>query len=201
MKYESQIETYRFVGNSITNKAKKIVNGKTVAMYTQTGIIDTFNENKHLVCGGSKLFSKKNDSRVGYMVYFGKDKTNPDQIIKIVLEKESLDKGDVNALAIDSLCQHAIRINKINNKKIALVTTASVLGGLVIAGSLIGGMIWADQKEGEVQNKKVESHQDWLTEQRMENGTYKSWLEEQGLIDEESVNEVLNSEQTNGRSY
>ena len=200
MKYESQIETYRFVGNSITNKAKKIVNGKTVAMYTQTGIIDTFNENKHLVCGGSKLFSKKNDSRVGYMVYFGKDKTNPDQIIKIVLEKESLDKGDVNALAIDSLCQHAIRINKINNKKIALVTTASVLGGLVIAGSLIGGMILADKEESKNRKSDVEEYQQWLHEQRMENGTYKSWLEEQGLIDSDSVDEILN-EKTNGRSF
>ena len=200
MKYNGEIETFRFVGDSTTNKAKKMINGKTVATYTQTGIIDTFNKNKHLVCGGSKLISKKNDSRIGYMVYFGKDKTDLDQIIKIVLDKESLEKGDINALAIDSLCQHAIRINKINNKKIALVATASVLGGLVVAGSLIGGMIWADKEETKNRKSDIEEYQEWLHEQRMENGTYKSWLEEQGLIDGDNVDEILN-EKTNGRSF
>lgn len=200
MKYEGQIETYRFIGDSTVNQAKKIVKGEPTETYAQTDIIDAFNNNKSLVCGGNKLITGKNDSRLGYIIYFGKEKSNPDQIIKIVLDKEVFEKGDVNALAIDNLCQYAIRVNKRNNKKLAVAAIAGTLGGLVVAGSLVGAMIWADKKEGEIQNEKTEDYQEWLREERMENGTYKSWLEEQGLLDEESINEVL-EEKTNGRSY
>lgn len=201
MKYESQIETYRFIGDSSSNKAKKIVKGKPTETYTQTGIISAFNENKHLVCGGSKLITGKNDPRIGYVVYFGKSRSNPDQIIKIVIDKEMIEKGDVNALAIDSLCQYSLKVNKKNNKKLATGAIAGTLGGLVVAGALVGGMFWASKKEDDMKNKDSQNYQEWLHEQRIENGTYKSWLEEQGLIDEESINEVINPEQTNGRSY
>ena len=152
MKYEGQIETYRFIGDSSVNEAKRIVKGEPITTYAQTEIIAAFNNNKSLVCGGSKIATDKNNPSVGYMIYFGKEKINPDQIIKIVIDKESIEKGDVNALAIDSLCQYAIRVNKKNNKKLAMGAIAGTLGGLVLAGSLIGAMIWADQKEGENQN-------------------------------------------------
>ena len=201
MKYEGQIETYRFLGDSFVNKAKRIVKGEPIETYTQTDIIAAFNDKKHLVCGGSKLHTGKNDPCVRYMIYFGKEKKNPAQIIKIVVDKESIEKGNINALAIDSLCQYAIRVNKRNNKKLAMSAIAGTLGGLVLAGSLIGGMIWADQKEGEIQNKKVEDYQEWLKEQRIENDTYKSWLEEQGLIVEDNINNNIDLEQTHGRSY
>lgn len=200
MKYEGQIETYRFIGDSSVNRAKKMVKGEPTQTYTQSQIIEVLNNNKHLVCGGSKLKAKKNDTRLGYAIYYGKDKTNPDQIIKIVLDKESLEKGDVNALAIDSICQHSIRINKINNKKLALYAVAGTLGGLVIAGSLMMGMMLADKEESKQRKSDVEEYQQWLHEQRIENGTYKSLLEEQGLIDSDSVDEIL-AAKTNGRSF
>lgn len=199
MKYEGEIEKYHFVGDSKKNIAKRIVKGEPVSSYTQTGIIEAFNSNKNLVCGGSKINMGENNTRVGYIIYFGKEKSNPDQIIKIILDKEMLEKGDINALAIDSLCQYAIRINKKNNKKLAIMAGASVLAAIGLAGALIGGLMWASEKEQEIQDKETRNYQDWLQEQRMENGTYKSWLEEQGLIDEESVNEVLEVK-TNRRS-
>lgn len=201
MKYERQIETYRFIGDSSVNKAKKMVKGEPTKAYTQTDIIAAFNNNKHLVCGGNKLITGKNDPRVGYVIYFGTSKSEPEQIIKIVIDKEMVEKGDVNALAIDSLCQYSLRVNKKNNKKLVLGAIAGTLGGLVVAGSLIGGMIWAGKQEGKVQAKETEDYQKWLTEQRMEEETYKSWLEEKGLIVAENVDEIINSEQTKGRSY
>ncbi len=200
MKYSGEIETYRFIGDSTINKAKKLVNGKATATYTQTGIINTFNNNKHLVCGGSKLMVGKNDARIGYVVYFGKEKSNPEQIIKIILDKEALEKGDVNALAIDNLCQYSIKVNKRNNKKLAISAVAGTLGGLVVVGSLLVGIMLADKKKSEHRKNDVEEYQEWLHEQQMENGTYKSWLEEQGLIDNDSVDEIF-AEKTNGRSY
>lgn len=200
MKYEGQRETYRFIGDSTTNQAKRMVKGEPIQTFTQTSIIEAFNDNKNFICGGSKLLTGKNDSRVGYMVYFGNDKTNPEQIINIVLDKDVLESGDVNALAIDSLCQYAIRVNNKNNKKLALAAIAGTLGGLVVAGSLIGGLIWADSKEQNLQEEKANEYQGWLHQERMENGTYKSWLEEQNLIDMDSVNEVL-EENVNRRSF
>lgn len=190
MKYEGQIEKYRFIGDSTTNKAKRIVKGEPTELFSQTDIIEAFNNNKSLVCGGSKLITGKNDSRVGYIIYFGKEKSNPDQIIKIILDKEVLEKGDVNALAIDSLCQYAIRVNKKNNKKLAISAIAGTLAGIGLAGAIVGGLIYADKKEGKIRDKEISDYQSWLQEQRMENGTYKSWLEKQGLIDEDSIDEV-----------
>lgn len=200
MKYDGQIENYRFIGDSTTNKVRRMVKGEPTTLFSQTDIISVLNNNKNLVCGGSKLTTGKNDSRIGYIIYFGKEKFNPDQIIKIIIDKEVLEKGDVNALAIDSLCQYAIRVNKKNNKKLAISAIAGTLAGLGLAGAIVGGIIYADKKESKIQDKKNQEYQEWLQEQRMENGTYKSWLEEQGLIDEDSINEVL-SEQTNRRSY
>lgn len=201
MKYEGQIETYKFIGDSSVNRAKKNVKGQPTETYMQTDIIAAFNDNKNLICGGSKLITGKDDSRMGYVVFFGKEKTNPEQIIKIIIDKKTIEKGDVNALAIDSLCQYALRVNKKNNKKLAMSAIAGTLGGLVVAGALVGSMIWADKKEDEIRNKNSEDYQEWLREERMENGTYRSWLEEQGLLDEESINEIINPEQTNVRSY
>lgn len=201
MKYEGQRETFKFIGDSAGNKAKRIVKGEPTETYTQTDIIAAFNDNKGLICGGSKLNTGKDSPSIAYMIYFGKEKSNPEQIIKIIINKSMIEKGDINTLAIDSLCQYSLRVNKKNNKKLILGTIAGTLGGLVLAGSMLGGLVWADKKESEIQNKKAEDHQEWLTEQRIGNGTYKSWLEEQGLIDEESVNEVINSELTSGRSY
>ena len=111
-----------------------------------------------------------------------------------------IEKGDVNALAIDSLCQYSIRVNKKNNKKLAVAAIASVLAGLGVAGAIVSGMIWADKKEQKMEEEKINNHQEWLHQERMENGTYKSWLEEQGLLDESSINEVL-EEKASGRSY
>ena len=140
------IETYRFIGDSSVNKAKCIENGKTVGMYTQTDIIAALAEHREDIKGGFKLKTKEDDPRRAYVIYFGGTKDQPKQYVKIIFNKEILEMGDPNALAIENLCEYSVRVRK-NNIKIGVL---SAVGSIAIFGTLIGCMIWADQKESEL---------------------------------------------------
>lgn len=200
MKYEGQRETYEFIGDSRENKAKRKVSGEPTTLYSQTDIINAFSENRGSVCGGTKLYTKKDDSRLVYMVYFGKERFNPDQIIKIIIDKENLEKGDVNTLAIDSLCQYSIRVNQRYIKKIITGVIAGSLTGVAMIGMLIAGLKYANEKEGKVQAEANKQYQEWLKQQQMQKGTYKESLENYpGYYDEEKDEFVMNS--SSGRSY
>ena len=181
------LETYRFVGDSSTNKVKFSENGKTVGTYTQTEVVEALSQNRKHINGGIKLNTGESSSKSAYLIYFGGSKNEPKQIIKIIFDKKNIELGDPNALAIENLCEYSIKVknNRIKNAILSGVASITIVGGLV------GGMIWAGSKEQEYQKQETEQYQQWLQEENKENDTYKSWLEEQNI----------DFEQTNGRSY
>lgn len=196
MKYEGDIETFKFVGDSSVNRAKKMVKGKPTETYTQTDIIDALNSKKHLVCGGSKLISKKNDPRIGYIIYYGKEKSNPEYIVRIIIDKEMVEKGDINALAIDSLCQHSIRVNHRNNARIAAAVGVAIVSAGIAVGAFIATVSWALDKEDAQKKSDTDAYLKWLQEQRLENGEYPLGMDAQTFLDE-----TLSNNSKEGRSY
>lgn len=159
-------ETYRFFGDSSSNVAKQIENGEAVVTTSQTRIIQALNENKQYIVSGKKIYSPVGSKRQAYVISYGKDKEHVDEIITIVVDKDALEKGDPNALAIDGLCQSAIKV-KMKNTAIKLVAGATIV--LMMAG-LAYGAVTAMEKEDEYNKQKMESYFEQIDEERAENG-------------------------------
>lgn len=191
MKNKVEVDTYRFVGDSKVNEAQNISNGQLCGSYTQTEIIKVLNDNRDFVCGGSHP-ETGNSPRDIFLIYFGKDKKNPDQLIKIIMDSENITNGDPNALAIQGMCNHAIKVKYKNIRHKVIATTAGALATIGLMGTLVGGMIWADKKETEYQQEKNSSYQEWLEEERRQNGIHPSDIvvseEDSPVIYEDDLN-------------
>lgn len=166
MKKKIETETYRFIGDSTQNLATLIENRKAVGNYTQTSIIKALSDNKQYVVSGQKLKSSIDSTRQAYLISYGKDKENVDQIIKIIVDKENLEKGDPNVLAIDNLCNQSINV-KIKNTAIKVICGAAL--ALVTIG-VVHGIVKADEKEFKANSETMTSYVDELNEERLQNG-------------------------------
>lgn len=166
MKKNIETETYRFVGDSKENLAVQIINGRRAGSYSQTSIIRGLTENKQYVVGGKKVKSPIDSPRQAYLIYYGKDKEHIEQIVKIVVDKQNLEKGDPNALAIDGMCLHSVNV-KIKNWAVKALAATSVV---VMMTGLAYGFIKAGQQEDRIQRDKMDSYFEWMNEERAENG-------------------------------
>lgn len=166
MKKKIEVETYRFVGDYRDDIAKRIEHGKAVGTYTQTSIIKVLNENKQYVVGGKKIKSPINSSRQAYLISYGRDGENPEQIIKIIVDKASLANGDPNALAIEGMCQHSVNV-KIKSWAIKTLCVTSMV---VMMTGLGYGMIKADEREYEEYQQRMQEYIQDMNEERAKQG-------------------------------
>ena len=165
MKKNIEVETYRFVGDSKENVAKYLSKGQPVKDYSQTKIIEALNANKQYVVKGTKLKSSIDNPRQAYLIEYGKDKENVEQIIKIVVDKEQLLAGDPNALAIENLCKQSINV-KIKNNAITFLKIATAS---LAAVGLAGAFIAAANGEAKYQDDKMESYRQEMQQEQMLN--------------------------------
>lgn len=184
-----EVETYRFVGDSSVNQVKFIQNGQHLGTYTQTQIIESLSKNSKHIQGGIKLKTKENDPRQGYIIYYGSDKNQPKQFIKIIFDKKNLEIGDPNALAIENLCKNSVSIK--NNKILKFVVKGVSVA--LVTGAVIGALAVGLKKENKLQEHDAQQYQQFLHEQRMEEGTYSDWLEENGIEFNLDENEIESS--------
>lgn len=166
MKKNIEVETYRFVGDSKENVAKYIVKGQPVKDYSQTKIIEALNANKQYVVSGTKLKSSIDNPRQAYLIQYGKDKENVDQIIKIVIDKDQLIAGDPNALAIENLCKQSIKV-KIKNTAVKVLAVATVA---LAAAGLTGSFIAASNMDAKDNESKMSSYTQEVQQEQMLNG-------------------------------
>lgn len=89
-----------------------------------------------------------------------------EEIIKIGVDRKLLENGDANALAVDGMCQNAIRVRNVNirNKVIA--------GGLTVVFMVLTalGFRYAAKKEAEIQKNEDSKYVQYINEQRNANG-------------------------------
>lgn len=166
MKKNIEIETYRFVGDSKENTAKLITKGEPVKDYSQTSIIKALNENKQYVVSGTKLKSSIDNPRQAYLIEYGTDKENVEQIIKIVIDKEVLLSGDPNALAIENLCKQSINV-KIKNTAVKVLAVATVA---ITAVGLTGAFIAASNMDAKDNELKMSSYTQEVQQEQNLNG-------------------------------
>lgn len=170
MKRDIEVEKYRFIGDSSVNRVLCTNADGSKAQYTQTDFIAALAQNKKNIKGGRKLKFGANNGKVSYLIDYGNDEKRPQQMIKVTIDEENIAKGDVNALAIDSICQHSIKIGKNNIKKKILSGVAMTLVTVSFAGILVGGFAYASKKEDEYQKQRMEEYITQMNEARRENG-------------------------------
>lgn len=170
MKKNIEMEKFRFVGGAQNNEAVCIKNDGTMMNCTQTVIIEALAKSKKYIKGGKKIDFGENSGVVSYLIDYGSKDDNPKEMIKITFDKKYLLDGDVNALAIDSICKNAITIKNNNVKKKILKGTALVLVSAAMVGTMVAGFSYAASKETEYQTKKTEEYISKLNQERFKNG-------------------------------
>ncbi len=169
MKKDIELEKYRFIGDSSVNKVVCIKADGSQIECTQTDFISALAQSKKYIKGGSKL-KLNNSGKISYLIDYGNDEKEPKQMIKVTIDEENLSKGDTNALAVDSICQHSITVRKNNIKKKVLAGVAMTLVTAGLAGVLVSSFAYAAKKDAEYESKKTESYVSQLNEERRKNG-------------------------------
>lgn len=165
-------EKFQFIGDSNVNKVKVIEDGKTKGIYSQTEIITLLAQSKEYVHGGIKLKTKDNSPKQGYIIYYKGTEEEPKQFIRITFDKANLEKGDINALAIDNICKYSVKVTS-NRIKAGILASVATVG---IAAGFVGALVWADKKEQDIETKKNEEYQKYMQEERMKNTDNTEWL-------------------------
>lgn len=170
MKKDIEIEKYRFIGDSSVDKVICMRADGSTMDCTQTDFISALAKSKKHIKSGRKIKLNDNSGKVSYLIDYGNDENEPKQMIKVTMDEENIVKGDVNALAVDSICQHSITIGKNNIKKKVLSGVAMTLATVSLAGALVGGFAYASEKDAEYEAKKTESYVSQLNEERRQKG-------------------------------
>lgn len=199
MKNKIEVETYRFIGDSISNRVKKIesINGERqiTGNYTQTSLIKSLNECKKYMISGRKVSTGKADRAI-FQVDLGTDKEHVSQIIQIVMDQANLDKADPNALAIENLCNYSIKVkhNRIRN------TIVATLVGTAVTYAAIVGFVEADKKESKYMYNNDLTNPDPIVDYE-EFDPYKDIDSKLDYSDSNQVEDISSDEYSSGRSY
>lgn len=170
-----ETERYRFIADS--GIAKRIYPDGHEEIYDQEKIIRTLNVNKQYMIGGQKVNGPIDSPRQAYLIHYGFDKENVTQIIKIVVDKSSLEKGDPNALAIDDICRDAIKVKNVRIAKNVGYTLIAGAAGIAFATMIIS----AATKESEADKNKNKEFIDEANRHRYENGIEQLGASQGGL--------------------
>lgn len=165
-----KLEKCRFIGDSNLNKAIYTDNDGETVECTQTKFIKALTQSEKYIKGGKKLNLGKDSERISYLIDYGNKVSYPQEMIKVTFDKKNLYNGDANAIAIDSICKNAIKINKNNIKKKVLIGTALVLVTSAVLGVTAVGLDYALKKEDEYQNGKIQEYMSDINQRRFENG-------------------------------
>ena len=197
-KNKIDVETYRFIGDFVKNKATKLesVNGirKVTGNYTQMSVINGLKDVKKYIVGGRKVNTGLDD-RVTYQIDLGKDNEHISQIIQVVIDKDVVDKRDPNALAVESLCNHSIKV-KHRNIRNDIACTFAMAGAFT---AIIGGIMYADAKESEYTHNNDLTKPDSIVEYQEEN-PYKE-IDNKFDYSDSGIQDISSDEYTSGRSY
>lgn len=190
MKNNIELEKCRFVGDSSVNEAIYTKDDGTTLKCTQTDFIDALAKSKKYIKSGRKLKTNSNNGKISYLIDYGNKENEPKQMIKVTFDEENLAKGDVNALAVDSVCQHSITVRKNNVKKKVLTGVALTLVCVGLSGTLAYGL----EKDSEYQTKKMEDYIEQTNDKRREQGLNplpygeQNYSDDQGyVIDENDI--------------
>lgn len=170
MKKDIELEKFRFIGDSGVNRVICTRADGTKVTCTQSDFITALVRSKRHIQGGRKLKLNTNSSRVSYLIDYGKEENEPQQMIKVTMDKENIAKGDINALAVDSICQHSITVRKNNLKKKVIDGVVTVLVTVSLTGALIGGFTYAAEKEAKYESEKMHDYITQMNEERRKNG-------------------------------
>ena len=170
MKKDIELEKFRFIGDSGVNWVICTRADGTKVTCTQSDFITALVRSKRHIQGGRKLNLSTNSSRVSYLIDYGKEENEPQQMIKVTMDKENIAKGDINALAVDSICQHSITVRKNNLKKKVIDGVVTVLVTVSLTGALIGGFTYAAEKEAKYESEKMHDYITQMNEERRKNG-------------------------------
>ncbi len=170
MKKDIELEKFRFIGDSGVNRVICTRADGTKVTCTQSDFITALVRSKRHIQGGRKLNLNTNSSRVSYLIDYGKEENEPQQMIKVTMDKENIAKGDINALAVDSICQHSITVRKNNLKKKVIDGVVTVLVTVSLTGALIGGFTYAAEKEAKYESEKMHDYITQMNEERRKNG-------------------------------
>ena len=170
MKKDIELEKFRFIGDSGVNRVICTRTDGTKVTCTQSDFIRALVRSKRYIQGGRKLNLNTNSSRVSYLIDYGKEENEPQQMIKVTMDKENIAKGDINALAVDSICQHSITVRKNNLKKKVIDGVVTVLVTVSLTGALIGGFTYAAEKEAKYESEKMHEYITQINEERRKNG-------------------------------
>lgn len=170
MKKDIELEKFRFIGDSGVNRVICTRADGTKVTCTQSDFITALVRSKRHIQGGRKLNLSTNSSRVSYLIDYGKEENEPQQMIKVTMDKENIAKGDINALAVDSICQHSITVRKNNLKKKVIDGVVTVLVTVSLTGALIGGFTYAAEKEAKYESEKMHDYITQMNEERRKNG-------------------------------
>lgn len=170
MKKDIELEKYRFIGDSSVNRVIGTRADGTKITCKQTDFIAVLAQSKKDIKGGRKLKFNTNSGKIGYLIDYGNDENEPQQMIKVTIDEENITKGDANALAVDSICQQAVTIRKNNLKKKVLSGIAMTLVTVSLTGALIGGFTYAAEKEAKYESEKMHDYITQMNEERRKNG-------------------------------
>lgn len=198
MKKDIELEKFQFVGDSSVNRVICTKADGTKITCTQTAFITALAQSKKDIKGGRKLKLNTNSDKVSYLIDYGKDENEPQQMIKVTMDKESIAKGDVNALAVDSICQHSITIEKNNVKKKVLEGIAMTLVTAGLAGALVGGFVYASKKETKYESSKNHDYITQMNEERLKNGVEPLTFDDD--LSEFSYENPIDDSMINGKS-
>lgn len=170
MKKDIELEKFQFIGDSSVDRVICTKANGTKVTCTQTDFITALAQNRKSIKGGRKLRLNTNSGKVSYLIDYGNDENPPQQMIKVTMDEENLAKGDINALAVDSICQHSITVRKNNIKKKVINGVAATLVTISLTGALIGGFIYAAEKESKYESERMHEYITQMNDERRKNG-------------------------------
>ena len=198
MKNSIDVETYKFIGNFVDNKARKIekVDGKRrlTGNYTQASIIKSLKDCTKYIVGGRKVTTGAND-RLTYQIDLGKDRDHISQIIQIIIDKRIVDQKDPNAMEIEGLCNYSIGVKHKNIRNDIACTLA--IGAAIT--TVVGGIMYADAMESEYAETNNLTQPDSIVEYQEED-PYKD-IDSKFDYSASGIQEISDDQYSSGRSY
>lgn len=172
MRKKTQTDYYKFVENGMA------LHLKDNELIGQKHLIKALSS--EYVKNGKKLESTFDCCDQIYLFNCG------DEIIKIGVDKKSLENGDSNALAVDGMCKNAIRVRKVN------IRNNIIAGGLSFAlvVSMVLGFRYAAKKEADIQREEDHQYISSLDEQRKDKGV-SPILSDGSTIDTSDYDDIL----------
>lgn len=170
MKKNIELEKCLFIGSSDENRALYTKADGTEIKCSQTDIIKALSKSKRYIQGGKKIKLDGDSKKVSYLIDYGAIENEPKQMIKITFDAQNLRKGDVNALAVDSICNHSIVVKNNNMKKKVLSGIKTTLVTVSITGALVAGYLFASEKEALNRALETQKYIEELNDYRIENG-------------------------------